>query len=51
MFISLLNDILLHCGRSVGGLRVSLYNAITLEEVTVLVNFMEEFRQKHSGSV
>jgi phosphoserine aminotransferase len=30
--------------RSVGGLRASLYNAITLEEVERLTNFMEDFQ-------
>ena len=29
--------------RSVGGLRASLYNAVTLEEVKTLVQFMNEF--------
>nr|BAN20140.1 phosphoserine aminotransferase [Riptortus pedestris] len=33
--------------RSVGGIRVSLYNAITLDEVKVLVKFMEEFYNKN----
>lgn len=32
--------------RSVGGIRVSLYNAITEEEVDKLVTFMEEFMNK-----
>ena len=36
----------LACGfRSVGGLRISLYNAITLEEALTLVDFMKEFQQ------
>lgn len=30
--------------RSVGGLRVSLYNAITIENVKKLISFMEEFK-------
>ena len=34
--------------RSVGGLRISLYNAITLEEAQVLVQFMKEFQQKNN---
>jgi len=33
--------------RSVGGLRVSLYNAITREEVDRLVAFMRDFQEKH----
>ena len=33
--------------RSVGGIRVSLYNAVTIEAVTALVDFMHEFQQKH----
>lgn len=35
--------------RSVGGIRASLYNAITLDEVKLLVQFMQEF-QKRYGS-
>jgi phosphoserine aminotransferase len=31
--------------RSVGGMRVSLYNAVTLEAVTALVQFMREFKR------
>jgi len=33
--------------RSVGGCRVSLYNAITLEQVQTLIEFMQAFQQKH----
>jgi phosphoserine aminotransferase len=32
--------------RSVGGMRVSLYNAVTVEAVTALVDFMQEFQRK-----
>ena len=32
--------------RSVGGMRVSLYNAVTLEAVEALVGFMHEFQRK-----
>ena len=32
--------------RSVGGMRVSLYNAVTVEAVTALVDFMREFQRK-----
>ncbi len=32
--------------RSVGGMRVSLYNAVTLEAVEALVSFMREFERK-----
>jgi len=32
--------------RSVGGLRVSLYNAVTIEAVQTLVNFMRDFARK-----
>jgi phosphoserine aminotransferase len=32
--------------RSVGGMRVSLYNAVTLEAVQALVSFMREFQRK-----
>lgn len=34
--------------RLVGGIRASLYNAITLSETVTLVKFMKEFRHKHS---
>lgn len=33
--------------RSVGGMRVSLYNAVTLEAVQVLTSFMREFQRTH----
>jgi phosphoserine aminotransferase len=33
--------------RSVGGMRVSLYNAVTLEAVQSLVGFMHEFQRTH----
>lgn len=33
--------------RSVGGMRVSLYNAVTLEAVQALVAFMQEFQRTH----
>jgi phosphoserine aminotransferase len=33
--------------RSVGGMRVSLYNAVTLEAVEALVSFLREFRRTH----
>lgn len=33
--------------RSVGGMRVSLYNAVTLEAVNALVSFMREFQRKN----
>jgi phosphoserine aminotransferase len=32
--------------RSVGGIRVSLYNAITIESVQALIDFMESFRRQ-----
>jgi phosphoserine aminotransferase len=31
--------------RSVGGMRISLYNAVTLEAVKALVEFMREFKR------
>jgi len=34
--------------RSVGGLRVSLYNAMSVEGTEVLAHFMDTFKQKHS---
>jgi phosphoserine aminotransferase len=33
--------------RSVGGMRVSLYNAVTLEAVQSLVAFMRDFERRH----
>ena len=33
--------------RSVGGMRASLYNAMPLEGVKALVDFMKEFERKH----
>lgn len=33
--------------RSVGGIRVSLYNAVTVEETQRLVTFMRDFQEKH----
>jgi phosphoserine aminotransferase len=33
--------------RSVGGMRVSLYNAVELEAVETLVSFMREFERRH----
>ncbi|KAK7101346.1 hypothetical protein V1264_024138 [Littorina saxatilis] len=33
--------------RSVGGLRISLYNAVSVEETQVLVNFMKDFMARH----
>lgn len=34
--------------RSVGGIRASLYNAVTLEDVKILVRFMQEFQKRHA---
>jgi len=34
--------------RSVGGIRASIYNAMPIEGVRTLVEFMEHFRQKHA---
>lgn len=33
--------------RSVGGIRASLYNAMSIEETTKLAEFMKEFRMKN----
>ena len=33
--------------RSVGGMRVSLYNAVTLDAVEALTHFMREFHRTH----
>jgi phosphoserine aminotransferase len=35
--------------RSVGGIRVSLYNALPMEAVDLLVQFMQEFQQRHQS--
>jgi phosphoserine aminotransferase len=34
--------------RTVGGMRASLYNAVALEAVRTLVEFMEEFQRHHT---
>lgn len=34
--------------RSVGGIRASLYNALTIEEVAVLANFMTDFMERNA---
>ncbi|MGH9683442.1 MAG: 3-phosphoserine/phosphohydroxythreonine transaminase [Candidatus Acidiferrales bacterium] len=34
--------------RSVGGMRASLYNAVSIESVEALASFMREFQKKHS---
>ncbi len=34
--------------RSVGGMRVSLYNAVTIESVETLVGFMREFERNRT---
>lgn len=41
------NMIQLKGHRSVGGIRASLYNAVTVDEVAVLVAFMKEFMQSN----
>lgn len=33
--------------RSVGGIRASMYNAMTVDEVSILYNFMKEFQTKN----
>jgi len=33
--------------RDLGGIRVSMYNAVTVENIRVLVDFMEEFVKKN----
>lgn len=33
--------------RSVGGIRVSMYNAVKLDDVKALADFMRTFRQKY----
>lgn len=43
-----LNMISLKGHRSVGGIRASIYNAVTLEQVQALVKFMIEFQQKNN---
>lgn len=35
--------------RSVGGMRASIYNAVPEEAVTALIDFMEDFAQRHAG--
>jgi len=43
------NFLCLNGHRSVGGLRASLYNAITIEEVQCLINFMTSFAQENGS--
>lgn len=43
-----LNMLQLKGHRSVGGIRASIYNAVTVTEVISLDKFMKEFRHKHS---
>lgn len=33
--------------RSVGGIRVSMYNAVKLDDIKTLVDFMKDFRQQN----
>ena len=33
--------------RSVGGMRASIYNAVPIEAVDALINFMGDFQSKH----
>ena len=33
--------------RSVGGMRASIYNAVTVEAVEALVKFMKDFEETH----
>lgn len=35
--------------RSVGGMRASLYNAVSLDDVKALVKFMQEFQKLHTA--
>lgn len=35
--------------RSVGGIRASMYNAMTIEEVQTLVSFMQKFQVKYQS--
>lgn len=35
--------------RSVGGIRASLYNAVTLEEAETLANYMKSFYKQHNN--
>ena len=37
--------------RSVGGIRASIYNSVTLEEVEILGDFMKEFQERHESGV
>ncbi|RIA97087.1 pyridoxal phosphate-dependent transferase [Glomus cerebriforme] len=35
--------------RSVGGIRISMYNSVTLEAIDFLINYMIEFEKKHTN--
>lgn len=37
--------------RSIGGVRASLYNAVTLDSVQALAAFLDDFRQRHAGDM
>lgn len=37
--------------RSVGGLRASLYNAVSEQAVDALVEFMQEFQEEHASKL
>ncbi len=49
VYILLFFKYLLALLRSVGGLRVSLYNAMSIEGVEALAMFMHQFQQHHSN--
>lgn len=34
--------------RNVGGIRASIYNAVTVEEVETLSKYMKDFQKKHA---
>ena len=42
-----LNGCIRGCSRSVGGIRASLYNAVTIEDVQKLAAFMKNFLEMH----
>ena len=35
--------------RTMGGIRVSMYNAVTVANIETLVGFMDEFRKRNPG--
>lgn len=46
IFVNMEHEFILTC-RSVGGIRASLYNAVTLEDTKALADYMKVFLKEH----